>query len=167
MTTGHRLFCKEFLCFNTMPWRHMPLLVHFRRLLGQRVRRPSRFPGGFPRISRDTLRGSRALWIVCIVRAYLFNSIIIVYVFKHLTFIKLIIRMLVCGRLRGDARHQGSSAMASQINHVEIPSSFGVTISATSAEPTLLGNLIFETSNDIHRSPMQCGEAGAPGPISR
>ena len=30
MTTGHRLFCKEFLCFNTMPCRHMPLLVQFR-----------------------------------------------------------------------------------------------------------------------------------------
>ena len=29
MTTGHRLFCKEFLRFNTMPCRHMPLLVHF------------------------------------------------------------------------------------------------------------------------------------------
>ena len=26
---GNRLFCKEFLCFNTMPCRHMPLLVHF------------------------------------------------------------------------------------------------------------------------------------------
>ena len=22
-------FCKEFLCFNTMPCRHMPLIVHF------------------------------------------------------------------------------------------------------------------------------------------
>ena len=29
MTTGHRLFCKEILCFNTMPCRHMPVLVHF------------------------------------------------------------------------------------------------------------------------------------------
>ena len=29
MTTGRRLFCKEILCFNTMPCRHMPLLVHF------------------------------------------------------------------------------------------------------------------------------------------
>ena len=29
MTTGHWLFCREFLCFNTMPRRHMPLLVHF------------------------------------------------------------------------------------------------------------------------------------------
>ena len=28
MTTGHRLFYKEFLCFNAMPCRHMPLLVH-------------------------------------------------------------------------------------------------------------------------------------------
>ena len=28
-TTGHRLFCKESLCFNTMPCRHMPFLVHF------------------------------------------------------------------------------------------------------------------------------------------
>ena len=28
MTIGHRLFCKEFLCFNTMPRRHMPLLMH-------------------------------------------------------------------------------------------------------------------------------------------
>ena len=27
MTTGHRLFCKEFACFNTMPCRLMPLLV--------------------------------------------------------------------------------------------------------------------------------------------
>ena len=27
--TGHRLFCKEFLCLNTMLCRHMPLLVHF------------------------------------------------------------------------------------------------------------------------------------------
>ena len=26
---GDRLFCKKFLCFNTMPCRHMPLLVHF------------------------------------------------------------------------------------------------------------------------------------------
>ena len=26
MTTGHRLLCKEFLCFNTMPSRHTPLL---------------------------------------------------------------------------------------------------------------------------------------------
>ena len=32
MTSGHMLFCKEFLCFNTMPCRHMPLLVHFRDL---------------------------------------------------------------------------------------------------------------------------------------
>ena len=24
MTTGNRLFCKEFLCFNIMPCRHMP-----------------------------------------------------------------------------------------------------------------------------------------------
>ena len=23
-------FCKEFLCFNTMPCRHMPFLAHFR-----------------------------------------------------------------------------------------------------------------------------------------
>ena len=30
MTKGHRLFCKEPLCFNTMPCRPMPLLVHFR-----------------------------------------------------------------------------------------------------------------------------------------
>ena len=29
MKTGHRLFCKDFLCFNTMPCRHIPLLVHF------------------------------------------------------------------------------------------------------------------------------------------
>ena len=29
MTTGHRLFCKAFLCFNNTPCRHMPLLVHF------------------------------------------------------------------------------------------------------------------------------------------
>ena len=29
MTTGHRLLCKELLCFNIMPCRHMPLLVHF------------------------------------------------------------------------------------------------------------------------------------------
>ena len=29
MTTGHRLFYKELLCFNTMPCRHMPLPVHF------------------------------------------------------------------------------------------------------------------------------------------
>ena len=29
MTTGHRLFCKEFLGFNTMPCRNMLLLVHF------------------------------------------------------------------------------------------------------------------------------------------
>ena len=29
MTTGRRLFCKEFLCFNTLPYRHVPLLVHF------------------------------------------------------------------------------------------------------------------------------------------
>ena len=27
LTTGHRLFCKEFLCFNTIPCRPMPLLV--------------------------------------------------------------------------------------------------------------------------------------------
>ena len=31
MKTGHRLFCKEFLCFNTMPCRHVPFLVHFWR----------------------------------------------------------------------------------------------------------------------------------------
>ena len=29
MTPGHRLFCKEFLCFDTIPCRHMPLFVHF------------------------------------------------------------------------------------------------------------------------------------------
>ena len=29
MTTGRRLFCREFLCFNTTPCRHMPILVHF------------------------------------------------------------------------------------------------------------------------------------------
>ena len=29
MTTGHRLSCKEFLCFDTVPCLHMPLLVHF------------------------------------------------------------------------------------------------------------------------------------------
>ena len=29
MTTGHWLFCKKFLRFNTMPCRHMPLLVYF------------------------------------------------------------------------------------------------------------------------------------------
>ena len=29
MTTGHRLFCKEFLRFNTLPCRRMPLLAHF------------------------------------------------------------------------------------------------------------------------------------------
>ena len=29
LTTGHRLFRREFLCFNTVPCRHMPLLVHF------------------------------------------------------------------------------------------------------------------------------------------
>ena len=29
MTTGHRLFCEELLCFDTIPCRHMPLLVHF------------------------------------------------------------------------------------------------------------------------------------------
>ena len=32
-TKGHRLFCKEFLCFNsnTVPCRRTPLLVHFSR----------------------------------------------------------------------------------------------------------------------------------------
>ena len=30
VTTGYRLFRKEFLCFNTMPCRPMPLPVHFR-----------------------------------------------------------------------------------------------------------------------------------------
>ena len=29
MTTGHRLFCKELLSFNTTPRRHTPLHVHF------------------------------------------------------------------------------------------------------------------------------------------
>ena len=29
MTTGRRLFSKEVLCFNTMPCRHVPVLVHF------------------------------------------------------------------------------------------------------------------------------------------
>ena len=29
MTTGHRLFCEAFLCFNTMPCPHLPRLVHF------------------------------------------------------------------------------------------------------------------------------------------
>ena len=29
MTTGYRLFCKVFMFFNTLPCRHMPLLVHF------------------------------------------------------------------------------------------------------------------------------------------
>ena len=29
MTTGHRLLCKEFLRFNTVPCRHMPLLAYF------------------------------------------------------------------------------------------------------------------------------------------
>ena len=29
MTAGHRLFCKECPCFNTLPCRHMPLHVHF------------------------------------------------------------------------------------------------------------------------------------------
>ena len=43
MTTGDRLFCKEFLCFNTVPCRHMPLLVHFCKspcLDAQRARPP-------------------------------------------------------------------------------------------------------------------------------
>ena len=31
MTTGHRLFCKEFLCFGTMPCRPMPSLMRFWR----------------------------------------------------------------------------------------------------------------------------------------
>ena len=30
MTSGHRLFCKGFRCFNTVPCRIMPSLVHFR-----------------------------------------------------------------------------------------------------------------------------------------
>ena len=34
MTTGHGLLCRECLCFNTVPCRHMPLLVHFWALLG-------------------------------------------------------------------------------------------------------------------------------------
>ena len=29
MTTGHKLSCKDFLCFNTVPCRPTPLLVHF------------------------------------------------------------------------------------------------------------------------------------------
>ena len=29
MTTGHKLFCKEFLCLNPMPCCHMTLLVQF------------------------------------------------------------------------------------------------------------------------------------------
>ena len=29
MTTGHRLFRKEILCFDTTPCRHMPFLVHY------------------------------------------------------------------------------------------------------------------------------------------
>ena len=29
LTTGHRLVCKDFMCFDTMPCRHMRLLVHF------------------------------------------------------------------------------------------------------------------------------------------
>ena len=29
MTTGHRLFCKELLCFSTVLCRHMPSLAHF------------------------------------------------------------------------------------------------------------------------------------------
>ena len=28
MSTGHRLLCKELLCFKTTPCRHMPSLVH-------------------------------------------------------------------------------------------------------------------------------------------
>ena len=29
MTTWHKLFCEEFLCFSAMPCHHMPLFVHF------------------------------------------------------------------------------------------------------------------------------------------
>ena len=40
-----RLFCKEFLCFNTIPCRHMPLLVHFWISgEGQRIDRPPFLP---------------------------------------------------------------------------------------------------------------------------
>ena len=39
------LFCKELLCFNTMPCRHMPLLVHLRKDQGSVL--PPR--SGYPR----------------------------------------------------------------------------------------------------------------------
>ena len=42
---GNRLFCRESLCFNLMPRRHMPLLVHFwghAEVLGPAARRARR-----------------------------------------------------------------------------------------------------------------------------
>ena len=52
MTTGQRLFCMEFLCFNTLPCRHMPLLAHpGRKETGRR---------GFPSKGRGSPMGSFA-----------------------------------------------------------------------------------------------------------
>ena len=42
--TGHRLFFKGVLCFNTMPCRHMPLLVHFSERVCDLQRRSARLP---------------------------------------------------------------------------------------------------------------------------
>ena len=52
MSTGHRLFCKEFLCFNTSPCRPMPWLVH-----SWKTRRKTSFQ------SAGSWGGTRCLWL--------------------------------------------------------------------------------------------------------
>ena len=64
MTTGHRLFCKEFPCFNIMPCRHMHLFCALLAFAsrGRAGSRPLRFTqvavgvSKIPRRRQDRLR---------------------------------------------------------------------------------------------------------------
>ena len=52
MTTGQRLFCQEFLRFNTMPCRYMPVLVHLRGIIANNL---NQSPDGPPLRDRSAL----------------------------------------------------------------------------------------------------------------
>ena len=57
MTAGHRLFCKEFLHFSTMPCRRTPLLVHFRKV--EKHREANSAPFAYTSVHARVLHATR------------------------------------------------------------------------------------------------------------
>ena len=75
MTTGHRLFCKECLRFDTTPCRHMSLLVHFWHRTRTRPRSCS---------SRRRRRRSRSSTRSRDIHKHIYICILYIYIYTHI-----------------------------------------------------------------------------------